>query len=307
MSRRLISSGSPYERTVGYSRAVAIGDRIFVAGTAPVRAGGRRAPPGALRPGQALSRDHRSGPSARPAPARRRGAHAYLPRQGGDSRRSGEPMARRSRRSARLARRWSSRSSSTRAGSSRSRPRPFSPARRRQVEPNGPRRTGPYNGRMDGLGPESSVHHHRFGSGPPYTLGVEEEYMLLDPPTFDLVQRAEPPARSRGRARTCAEHLSPELFQSLLEVQTPVCADAADGRAELRRLRARVASSAGSLDLRVGSAGTHPFSLFERQRITRRDRYNGARRAAPVHRPPGADLRPARPRRRSMTPTRRSA
>jgi enamine deaminase RidA (YjgF/YER057c/UK114 family) len=36
MSRRLISSGSPYERTVGYSRAVVVGDRIFVAGTAPV-------------------------------------------------------------------------------------------------------------------------------------------------------------------------------------------------------------------------------------------------------------------------------
>jgi enamine deaminase RidA (YjgF/YER057c/UK114 family) len=36
MSRRLISSGSPYERTVGYSRAVVVGDRVFVAGTAPV-------------------------------------------------------------------------------------------------------------------------------------------------------------------------------------------------------------------------------------------------------------------------------
>jgi enamine deaminase RidA (YjgF/YER057c/UK114 family) len=47
MSRRLISSGSPYERTVGYSRAVVIGDRIFVAGTAPVVPEGVETPPDA--------------------------------------------------------------------------------------------------------------------------------------------------------------------------------------------------------------------------------------------------------------------
>ena len=47
MSRRLISSGSPYERTVGYSRAVVVGDRIFVAGTAPVVPEGVETPPDA--------------------------------------------------------------------------------------------------------------------------------------------------------------------------------------------------------------------------------------------------------------------
>jgi enamine deaminase RidA (YjgF/YER057c/UK114 family) len=44
MARRLISSGSPYERVVGFSRAVAVGDRIFVAGTAPVMPGGAEPP-----------------------------------------------------------------------------------------------------------------------------------------------------------------------------------------------------------------------------------------------------------------------
>ena len=47
MSRRLISSGSPYERTVGYSRAVVVGDRVFVAGTAPVMPEGVETPPDA--------------------------------------------------------------------------------------------------------------------------------------------------------------------------------------------------------------------------------------------------------------------
>ena len=45
MPRRLVSSGSPYERTVGYSRAVVVGDRIFVAGTAPVMPEGVEPPP----------------------------------------------------------------------------------------------------------------------------------------------------------------------------------------------------------------------------------------------------------------------
>jgi enamine deaminase RidA (YjgF/YER057c/UK114 family) len=47
MARRLISSGSPYERTVGFSRAVVVGDRVFVAGTAPVMPEGTELPPDA--------------------------------------------------------------------------------------------------------------------------------------------------------------------------------------------------------------------------------------------------------------------
>jgi hypothetical protein len=42
-----------------------------------------------------------------------------------------------------------------------------------------------------GLGPAGSVLDHSFGEGEPYTLGVEEEYMLLDPESFDLVQRID--------------------------------------------------------------------------------------------------------------------
>jgi carboxylate-amine ligase len=119
----------------------------------------------------------------------------------------------------------------------------------------------------------SSVVEHRFGTGRPYTVGIEEEYMLLDPLTFDLVQRADS-ILALERDGELAEHLAPELFQSLLEVHTPVCASTAEAAQELRRLRARVSEIARILDLRVGPAGTHPFSLFERQRITRRDRYN---------------------------------
>jgi carboxylate-amine ligase len=118
-----------------------------------------------------------------------------------------------------------------------------------------------------------SLDDHRFGAGPPFTIGIEEEYMLLDSVTLDLVQRADR-VLAAERDIELGVHLSPELFQSLLEVHTPVCSNTAEAAHVLRRLRAHVGELAGSRDLRFGSAGTHPFSLFERQRITRRDRYS---------------------------------
>jgi carboxylate-amine ligase len=117
-----------------------------------------------------------------------------------------------------------------------------------------------------------SVLEHRYGEGDPFTLGVEEEYMLLDPETFDLVQHIDT-VLSRIHEEEFVERVSPELMQSVLEISTPVCHNAADVDGELRRLRSYVTELAGREGLRVGSAGTHPFSLFERQRITARDRY----------------------------------
>ena len=69
------------------------------------------------------------------------------------------------------------------------------------------------------------------------------------------------------------QRINPELMQSVLEITTPVCRTAGDVQRELVKLRAYVAEVARERGMRVGSAGTHPFSLFERQRITARDRY----------------------------------
>jgi glutamate---cysteine ligase / carboxylate-amine ligase len=118
----------------------------------------------------------------------------------------------------------------------------------------------------------ASVLAHKFGQGDPYTLGVEEEYMLLDPETWDLVQHID----SVLAAVESGEHenrLHAELMQSVLEVTTPVCRTAADVMHSLAQLRGYVADIARTEGCRFGSAGTHPFSLFERQRITARDRY----------------------------------
>ena len=118
-----------------------------------------------------------------------------------------------------------------------------------------------------------SVLDHNFGRGEPYTLGVEEEYMLLDGDTLDLVQHVETVLAATAGHELEAS-VNPELMQSVLEIATPVCRTAADVDAELRKLRAYVTGLAREQGMRVGSAGTHPFSLFERQRITARDRYH---------------------------------
>jgi carboxylate-amine ligase len=121
-------------------------------------------------------------------------------------------------------------------------------------------------------GGEGSVLDHRFGKSDPYTLGVEEEYMLLDPETLDLVQHIDTVLESiQGDELESA--LNAELMQSVLEIATPVCRTPAEAERELRKLRGYVGEVAGRHDLRFGSSGTHPFSLFERQRITARDRY----------------------------------
>jgi carboxylate-amine ligase len=117
-----------------------------------------------------------------------------------------------------------------------------------------------------------SVLDHAYGQSDPYTLGVEEEYMLLDGETFDLVQHIDT-VLADVSGHELEPRINPELMQSVLEVATPVCHTPADVETQLRALRTYVCEVARARGMRVGSAGTHPFSLFERQRITAKDRY----------------------------------
>ena len=118
----------------------------------------------------------------------------------------------------------------------------------------------------------SSVLAPQFGAGDPFTLGVEEEYMLLDGRSLDLVQHIEA-VLAAVSANDFEGQISGELMQSVLEIATPICTGPAEVERQLRGLRAYVSDVASADGLRIGSAGTHPFSLFERQQITARDRY----------------------------------
>ncbi len=135
-----------------------------------------------------------------------------------------------------------------------------------------PRRAIPSSITGKGSAYAGSVLEHHFGAGTPYTLGVEEEYMLLDGTTFDLVQHIESVLAATA-GHELESQVNAELMQSVLEIATPVCSSAGDVMRELCRLRSYVQGIATERGMRVGSAGTHPFSLFERQRITAKDRY----------------------------------
>ena len=67
-----------------------------------------------------------------------------------------------------------------------------------------------------------SVLDHKFGESDPYTLGVEEEYMLLDSETFDLVQHIDTVLATIS-GHELEPRIKPELMQSVLEIATPVC------------------------------------------------------------------------------------
>jgi carboxylate-amine ligase len=127
-------------------------------------------------------------------------------------------------------------------------------------------------GKGSRFAPGGSVLDHAFGRSDPYTLGVEEEYMLLDGETFDLVQHIDT-VLAAVAGHELEPVINPELMQSVLEIATPVCHTPTEVADQLRRIRAYVIGVAREQGMRVGSAGTHPFSLFERQRITAKDRY----------------------------------
>ena len=109
------------------------------------------------------------------------------------------------------------------------------------------------------------------GSGG-YTLGVEEELHVVDATTGELVPKIE--EIMARLPEDLAEYVSYELFQSVLEIKTPVCSSAAEAEGHLRELRGRVGSWAAACDASLASAGTHPFSRYKDQRVTDQERYN---------------------------------
>jgi glutamate---cysteine ligase / carboxylate-amine ligase len=109
-------------------------------------------------------------------------------------------------------------------------------------------------------------------TGPSYTLGIEEELMILDPESWELANAIEELLEESGGDGEASE-IKPELHESVLEIATKPCQDTREAGAELRGLRRQVAEVAARRGLTIGSAGTHPFALWENQRISAGPRY----------------------------------
>ncbi len=107
---------------------------------------------------------------------------------------------------------------------------------------------------------------------PSLTLGIEEEYLLVDRSSRDLVK--EPPPDLMEEARSELEgQVSPEFLQCQIEVGTRVCRTVAEARADLMRLRHVLGGIAGRYGLAIIATSTHPFADWSQQHFTQKERY----------------------------------
>ena len=108
-----------------------------------------------------------------------------------------------------------------------------------------------------------------------FTIGVEEEYQIVNPETRELRPRA---TRLVSKAQAdLGDEVTNEFFLSQIEIGTPVCRTLAEVRAELIRLRRGVVAAAERDGSLIAAAGTHPFSHWEGQPITPKPRYQELR------------------------------
>ncbi len=105
-----------------------------------------------------------------------------------------------------------------------------------------------------------------------FTVGIEEEYLLVDPQSRDLVREA-PAGLLEDCQRELGDSVSPEFLQCQIEVGTPVCPGMAEARRELGRLRREVARVAEAHGARLMAASTHPFATWGGLKRTPKERY----------------------------------
>ena len=111
---------------------------------------------------------------------------------------------------------------------------------------------------------------------PQFTIGVEEEYLLVDAETFDLARA--PDELMEACKAELDEQVSPEFLQCQIEIGTHVCRSVAEARKDLSKLRRTVAREAAKFGLAPIAASCHPFSSWRSQHHTDKERYNDIRR-----------------------------
>jgi glutamate---cysteine ligase / carboxylate-amine ligase len=107
----------------------------------------------------------------------------------------------------------------------------------------------------------------------PFTLGIEEEYQVIDPETREL--RSYITQILDDGKRILHEQIKPEMHQSIVEVGTVPCRTIHEARAEVQRLRGTINALAARNGLRIAAAGSHPISSWMNQEITPFERYKG--------------------------------
>ena len=112
-----------------------------------------------------------------------------------------------------------------------------------------------------------------FGASAPYTVGVEEEFQLLDPSSLALTPAIDAVLAAREAAGLSTETVASELSASCLEIRSPVYETVAELAKDLPVLRRKARNLAETSGVRLAAAGTHPFSDSTAQEITAEERY----------------------------------
>ncbi|UEG48734.1 carboxylate-amine ligase [Ferruginibacter lapsinanis] len=105
-----------------------------------------------------------------------------------------------------------------------------------------------------------------------FTLGVEEEYMVIDPVTRELKSH-EQKIVQEGQ-KVIKDKVKAEMHQAVVEVGTDICQNVDEAFVDVATLRKTISGIAENLGLKVGASGTHPFSHWESQLITDHARYS---------------------------------
>ena len=114
------------------------------------------------------------------------------------------------------------------------------------------------------------------GAEPEITLGVEEEFFLVDPETRDVLAEPDPGIFEECERTRGPHKVVPELLRSQIETNTRVCGSVAELRAALRETRAIVAAAAAKYGAAPMAASTHPFAAWRSQLVTPKTRYERA-------------------------------
>lgn len=107
---------------------------------------------------------------------------------------------------------------------------------------------------------------------PAWTIGIEEEYLLVDRQTRELI-RDQPPELMKEANALLEGQVSPEFLRSQIEIGTRVCANIQEVRADLARLRSVIAEAASRHGLAPIASSSHPFARWQEQQVTDADRY----------------------------------
>src|SRR5437868_10739657 len=110
---------------------------------------------------------------------------------------------------------------------------------------------------------------------PSLTIGIEEEYQIIEPQTREL--RSYITEILEEGKLILLEQVKPELHQAMVEIGSTVCQTPAELREELVRLRRTIMELAAKNGLKIAAAGTHPFSSWLTQEITPLERYSGVK------------------------------